>query len=171
MTTTPTAQLEAQTEHFTVAQAAMYALLTTNTQRAAFIEACPAPVEATGNLHMVIELDGVKEAGFPTYVLARKNVGAAHLADLIDATSTAIKDGVLNTETGEPITRHDLQSRLTIRLVHSNERTDVVVGGNTLDTEAASDARAERDAAYRAKTGGANGAINPSAQPTVNLAG
>ena len=149
MATTTKAQLEAQTEHLTAAQAALFATLN-KTQQSAFLEAFPVPVEHTGPLHLVVKLDGAKVAGFPSWMLAKKLVGANRLADIMDAASAAISEGAVDTETGEPITRATLNAKLSVEFVHSAESSPVIVGGVELDTEAAHTARAERDAEYRA---------------------
>jgi hypothetical protein len=142
ITQTQTAQLAAQAEHLNPAQTAAYDTLTTNAQRVAFIEACPVPVQQTGALWLNITLDGKKFLGIPSWMMATKLMGASRSADTMDASSAAIKDGTLELAA--------LNGLLTVEFVHGPDDAPVVIAGVELDTGTAHDARATRDAEYRA---------------------
>ena len=143
MNTTVTAQLVGN-EHFTAAQMAVYDILTNAAQRAAYIASIPVPVVNTGPLYPVFTFNGEKVLGMPTYKLAWSSIGGSKMADIIDASSAAIKAGTMTTD--------EANAQWGMVLVHSDD-TELDTGN--LDTDAAHSARLARDAAYKRSKNGA----------------
>lgn len=136
-----TAQLEG-IEHLSTEQVALFTSLNQK-QQAAFLVAFPAPAVLSGPLYPVITYKGKKEVGIPTWKLAKSFIGAARLADIIDAGSAAIKAGTITTA--------EFVKDFGIVLVHSDDsELDATVGDVELDTAGARAIRDARDAAYRA---------------------
>jgi hypothetical protein len=141
MATTMTAQLEAQTEHLSAEQTALFLSLN-ETQRGQFLEAFPVPEQQTGALWLNITLNGKKFLGIPSWMMATKLMGASRSADTMDASSAAIKSGEL--------TLNALNDLVKVEFVHGPDDAPVVIDGVELDTGTAHTARATRDAEYRA---------------------
>jgi len=146
ITHTQTAQLEAQTEHFTVEQMAVYSILSNNTQREAYIASIPVPVHNTGPLYPVFTYKGAKVLGIPTWKLAKSFIGGGTMADVVDAQSASIKAGTMTTE--------EANAEWGMVLVHSD---DSELDTGDLDTAGARATRDARDAEYRATHPKSNG--------------
>ena len=146
ITQTQTAQLAAKAEHLTVEQTAFYNLLSNNTQREAYLASLPVEHVNAGPLYVVHYFKGEKVIGIPTYKLAWTSIGAAKMADIIDAQSADIAAGNLTTA--------EANAEWTSELVHGDERK---LDTGDLDVEGARAARDARDAEYKRTKARANG--------------
>lgn len=144
-------------DHLSAEQTEFYNALPA-TKQAAFLSLIPAPVVHTGPLYPVFTFKGEKVLGMPTWKLAWSSIGGGDMADIIDAQSAAIKAGTMTTD--------EANAEWGMVMVHSDD-TELDTGD--LDVTGARDARAQRDAEYRAKNPRQGNGINPNAAPRIDL--